>query len=168
MKNLEYYLNLKYDIIIQDRSENEEKLFIAFTRELNKDAFYGVGESPEEAIQSFNDVKVNMFEYLLDIGESIPEPRPIEDELPSGKFIIRTSPALHRQLIELAQENKQSLNSYVNEKLAKETILDEIEIKLEKFASTLQKSWLTKFEYSLNEDQSLTNKAEKRYTFAAA
>ena len=49
-------------------------------------------------------------------GEPIPEP--LSTKKFSGKFIIRITPALHRELAIEAQESQISLNRYINNALA--------------------------------------------------
>lgn len=49
-------------------------------------------------------------------GEKVPEP--IAERSYSGKFQVRTTPELHRQLAMEAAEENVSLNRYVNYKLA--------------------------------------------------
>lgn len=48
-------------------------------------------------------------------GEAIPEP--IADRAYSGRFVVRTTPDMHRRLTIEAAEAKVSLNRYVNSKL---------------------------------------------------
>jgi len=114
-KDLKYYLGLDYDvkvIRIEDEGEFEYK---AFAKELDDIAFYGVGDTKAEAIESFEDVRAELFEYYYENDIPIPEPvREKEEILPSGKFIIRTSPKTHAELIKLAGNNNQSLNSFIN------------------------------------------------------
>ena len=113
-RDLKFYLSLKYDIIIREIVEDGEILYTAFTNELDKLTFYGIGSTAEEAIASFQNVKEELFPYYIEHGLSIPEPEVESDELPSGKFVIRTSPKRHLGLIKLAQKNNQSLNQYIN------------------------------------------------------
>lgn len=116
-KKLDYYLNLEYDLIIKKVKENNDFFYKVKTNELDDLAFYGVGDTIEDAINSFNEVKNNLFEYYYNEGLDIPEPEKTstKDELlPSGKFIIRTSPQIHKKLIYYAKANKLSLNSYIN------------------------------------------------------
>ncbi len=114
-KNLDYYLSLNYEIRLRKIDKYEEPLYQAYTRELDPVAFYGVGSTPDEAIRSFEETKREMFEDFLEHGYPIPEPEPIEDESFSGKFLVRTTPRMHRQLLRKAKQQNQSLNSLINE-----------------------------------------------------
>ena len=67
-------------------------------------ALHGIVELVKETIE---DMEHN--------GEEIPEPISLRDY--SGRFVVRTTPALHRQLVLLAGEAGVSLNRYVNSRL---------------------------------------------------
>lgn len=113
-KNLEYYFSLSYDLIIRTHVVNGEKEYSIHTNELDELAFYGVGNTIDEAISTFNETKRQLFEIYLERDIPIPEPKPSRRELPSGKILVRTTPKIHGNLIKCAKENKQSLNAYVN------------------------------------------------------
>jgi len=73
-KDLKYYLGLDYDvkvIRIEDEGEFEYK---AFAKELDDIAFYGVGDTKAEAIESFEDVRAELFDYYYENDIPIPEP----------------------------------------------------------------------------------------------
>lgn len=112
--DLTYYLSLIYDLVIRQRTIDGSTEYMVFANELEKDVFYGVGCTIQEAIESFHDAKSEIFELYIEKGLQIPEPRKHDDCLPSGRFLLRTSPKIHRDLIKCAKENKQSLNAYVN------------------------------------------------------
>jgi len=113
-KDLQYYLGLNYDVIVKKHEDEGEIMYAAFTRELDKNTFYGVGETPQEAIKSLGDVKRELFPYYIEKGFEIAEPEEEEEGLPSGKFIVRTSPQIHSHLLKMAKRHRQSLNSYIN------------------------------------------------------
>jgi len=48
-------------------------------------------------------------EVALEDGESVPEPRSLDDF--SGKFVVRVPRSLHQDLVEAAQHEGVSLNS---------------------------------------------------------
>lgn len=120
-KDLQYYLGLKYDVIVREVEDEGGTDYKAFTKELNPNAFYGIGVTPAEAIESFNEVKEELLPHYLENGLEIPEPQPLDETMPSGKFILRIPPGLHKKLIARAQRNKQSLNAYVCSTLEKAT-----------------------------------------------
>jgi predicted HicB family RNase H-like nuclease len=55
-------------------------------------------------------------EYLAERGEDVPPP--LTERQFSGKFLVRTSPALHARLTVEAAEQNVSLNQWVVQKLA--------------------------------------------------
>jgi predicted RNase H-like HicB family nuclease len=117
-KNLAYYKEVEYNIIIQRQESDGESWFIAYTEELGKFACYGRGETKVEALSSFLEEKDVFIEYLFNEGLDIPEPKSEEIEKYSGFFNVRTSPQLHANLIAQAKEQKVSLNLYVNQIIA--------------------------------------------------
>ena len=56
-------------------------------------------------------------EIGLEDGQPIPEP--IEAESYSGKFVVRVPRSLHRQLVEAAERDNVSLNTFVTAALAR-------------------------------------------------
>lgn len=114
-KNLQYYLGLQYDVIVRKIEDEGDTDYKVFTKELNPDAFYGIGATPEEAIESFNEVKEELFPYYLEKGLAIPEPEPMERDLPSGKLLLRMSRRTHQDLLKLAGVEGRSLNSVIAE-----------------------------------------------------
>lgn len=113
-RNLKYYLGLNYDIIVRKVEQDGEVIYTAFTRELDRLTFYGTGDSRTEAIDSLEHAIEELFPYYLDKGFEIPEPIRDDEQLPSGRFLLRTTPTIHRRLIDSAKRNGQSLNQYVN------------------------------------------------------
>ncbi len=112
-KNLEYFLKLKFDVILRQIDDEDGTFFQATIQELDSRAFYGSGNTPQEALDSLNETKAGLFAYYLENGYPIPEPAPIEEQ-PSGRFVLRVSPSLHSRLISLARKQGQSLNGYVS------------------------------------------------------
>lgn len=80
-KDLKYYLSLNYDVIIKKYVDEEEVFYQALTRELNPDAFYGVGKTIQEAVDSLEETKKIMFQVQLDDGTSIMEPIRFEPDI---------------------------------------------------------------------------------------
>jgi len=74
-KDLKYYLGLNYDIIIRRVSSDGVEDYMAFTKELDRLAFYGLGDTPGEAYQSLREVIEELFPYYLEQGLDIPEPK---------------------------------------------------------------------------------------------
>jgi predicted HicB family RNase H-like nuclease len=117
-KDLKYYLDLQYNIILENIEDEGQSSYIAYTNELGKYACYGQGESYIEAMQNFLKEKNDFIEFLFKTGETIPEPKKEENERFSGFFNVRTSPIIHANLVTQAKELGISLNLYLNQILA--------------------------------------------------
>lgn len=112
-RNLDYYLGLNYELVLRRVVEYDKPFWEATTKELDRMTFYGVGDTPQDAIKGFEEVKQDMFPYYLEQGLEIPEPRPTPRDLPSGRFVLRIPPRLHSALIDLGRESNQSLNTLI-------------------------------------------------------
>jgi len=80
-KDLEYYLNLPYKIVIESIPEEDGGGFVAHLPELGRYVIVGDGETAE-AIQSMNKIKEILLKEWLEEGVQIPEPK--EDECKSN------------------------------------------------------------------------------------
>ena len=115
LKDIDYYLRLPYSIeVVRDEGEDYSGWF-ARVVELpgcmtQADSFEELGEMIEDAMGAW-------IEVALEDGLPIPEPRPTEDY--SGKFVTRLPKSLHRELVEAAERDGVSLNSFVNVALGK-------------------------------------------------
>lgn len=112
-RTVEEYLELPYTIeVIRDE---EDGGLAARVVELpgcltQGDTFEELGEMIEDAMRGW-------IEVCLEDGIPIPEPRPVEDY--SGKFVVRVPRSLHRELVEAAERDCVSLNSFINAALAR-------------------------------------------------
>lgn len=73
-------------------------------------------EDQGEALKGIAALVAEILEDMKETGES--PPTPMTDRDYSGKFVVRTSPRIHRALAIEAQEQGVSLNMLVNQKLA--------------------------------------------------
>lgn len=117
-KNLEYYKNLEYDIIIKKEKIDDESWYFAYTNELGKYACFGKGKSQIEAINNFHNEKNIFLEFLFNSGKNINEPKEESEVKYSGFFNVRTSPIMHASLVFQAKELDISLNLYINQILS--------------------------------------------------
>lgn len=113
-KKLEHYLSLNYEILLRRLERHGAFYFEARIAELDPLTFYGTGDTVDEAISDLEEVKREMFSYYIENGLPIATPAKVEQGLPSGKFVVRTSPRTHHNLVKNAKLNNQSLNAYVN------------------------------------------------------
>ena len=111
-KRIDYDLGLPYTIELI--ADPEGGWFVA-VRELP--GCMSQGDTPQEAIEMIQDAMHGWLEVALEDGDSIPEPREIEDY--SGKFLVRVPRSLHRDLIEMAEREGVSLNQYICTTLAR-------------------------------------------------
>jgi len=115
MKSLEDYLKLPY--AIETKRESDGSYFIK-VKELP--GCMSVGESIEEAYAMIEDAKADWIQSCLDDGRVIPEPEEEDPKAYSGKFMVRISSRLHRELSDTAEEYGVSLNHLVSEALSQD------------------------------------------------
>jgi predicted RNase H-like HicB family nuclease len=113
MKNLEYYLDLNYDIVLRQLNDDEGGGWFAEIPLLP--GCMSDGETPEEALKNINDAKKCWIEVALQHHDNIPEP---VDNQYSGQLRIRIPKTLHKSLAERAKQEKVSLNQLILHKLS--------------------------------------------------
>lgn len=112
IKDLSYYLALPYTI---ELVREDDSTWFARVPELP--GCMTEGNSPTEAVQMMYDAMSAWLEVALADGQPVPEPRAAEDY--SGKFVVRVSKSLHRDLVAAADREDVSLNQYVVTELAR-------------------------------------------------
>lgn len=100
MKNLKYYLNLKYTARLLQNSDGS---YFGEIEELT--GCMTEGDDAEETLKMLEDAKKAWLEVVLERGLTIPESAP--DEF-SGKFNVRVPKFLHRELVYKAKEEEMS------------------------------------------------------------
>lgn len=118
-KDLEYYSNLPYTILLEQDEDNEETYWVARVVELPHCLIDG--DTPEEAIREIEEVKRDWIKSNLERGLKIPEP---VSHKYSGQIRLRISPSLHRTIADLARAEGVSLNQYMVAALAKSAGMD--------------------------------------------
>lgn len=115
-KDLNYYLSLPYtiEVLREEDEDTGDELWFARVRELpgcmtEADSFAELGDMIRDAMTVW-------IQYTLEDGDPIPEPRPLDDY--SGRFVVRVPRSLHRELVEAAEREGVSLNSFANMALA--------------------------------------------------
>lgn len=108
-KTIEEYLQLPYTIQVTYDNSPDDPGWVARVLELpgcitQADTFEELGEMIEDAMRAW-------IEASMEDGDSIPEPRPVEDY--SGKFVARVPRSLHRDLVQAAEQDGVSLNTFV-------------------------------------------------------
>lgn len=112
-KTLDYYLALPYTIELQYDPEDAW-----FVRVKELPGCMSQGDTPEEAVAMIKEAMELWLEVALEDGDPIPEPRELDDY--SGKFVVRVTRSLHRDLVDAAEEEGVSLNQYINVALGRD------------------------------------------------
>ncbi len=105
MKDINYYLSLKYPIEILETEEG----FVTSHPDLPGCASFG--DTAAEAIESLNEVRELWLKGQVESKGSAPEPRSPEEF--SGRFVVRLPKWLHRILDQEARRQSSSLNTFV-------------------------------------------------------
>ena len=99
----------------QSKVELDEEAGVFHGEVINtRDVITFQGTSVEELKQAFEDSVDDYLEFCASRGEDPEKPF-------SGKFLIRVSPEMHRQIMTEARRQGKSLNTYVLEKLRPKT-----------------------------------------------
>ena len=111
-KDLNYYLSLPYTIELIREDDTTW-----FARVVELPGCITEGDSPEDAVAMIQDAMAGWIELGLEDGRAIPEPRPADEY--SGKFVVRVSKSLHRDLVDSAARETVSLNQFIVTELAR-------------------------------------------------
>ena len=115
MKNVEDYMNLPYNYIVQPITDESGSYFYA--RVLELDGCQSTGETFEEAYENLREAMKGWIETKLEGGFDVPLPVGYDDF--SGKFVVRIPRSLHYRLSVEAEQEGVSLNQYALYKLSK-------------------------------------------------
>jgi predicted RNase H-like HicB family nuclease len=69
------------------------------------------GDSVEEAYERLQSAAKSWVEAALDLGQKIPDP--LEEQIYSGRVLVRLPKSLHRQATEAARRDATSLNQFI-------------------------------------------------------
>jgi antitoxin HicB len=112
-KDLKYYLNLPYKVVFYPAKEGGYVVEIP-----GLPGCISQGETVEEALEMIQDAKKLWLETAIEDNIEIPKPSKGVDEY-SGKINLRMPKSLHKTLAEKANEEKISLNQYINYQLSR-------------------------------------------------
>jgi len=112
-RDLEYYADLPYTIMVEQWDDGEGPYWVARVAELPHCLIHG--NTPEETIKEIEEVKRDWIKSNLQRGLKIPEPKPHKY---SGQIRLRISPSLHKLLSHRAKIENVSLNQYMSMALA--------------------------------------------------
>lgn len=119
-KDLEYYANLPYTIILERHDDATAPYWVARVAELPHCLIHGA--TPEEALHEIEEVKLDWIKSNLEDGLTIPEPTP---QKYSGQVRLRMPPSLHQYLAYRASIEDVSLNQYMVAALSRAVGQDE-------------------------------------------
>lgn len=114
-KNINYYMKLPYNRIIQEINDESGHYFYGRIMEL--EGCQSTGDTLEELNENLTEAMEGNIEVRLECG--LPVPEPVREESLSGKFVVRIPKSLHRRLTIEAEREGVSLNQYAMYKLAK-------------------------------------------------
>jgi antitoxin HicB len=130
-RSVDDYMKLSYSIQL---TPNEDLGWFADVRELP--GCMSDGDSPDNAVKNLNEVMSEWIAAALEDMGTIP--LPVSMQKHSGRFLVRTSPTLHQQLAEMADEEGISTNQLCTAILAagvarstSKKQLDKLESKIE-------------------------------------
>ena len=105
MKDLQYYLKLKYPFILEQ--DEDGSFFIEYS---DLPGCMTCGATVEEALKMGEDAKKCWIESALQSGDFIPEPKTVEDY--PDNFKLRLPKTLYKQLSANASAEGVSMNQY--------------------------------------------------------
>jgi antitoxin HicB len=108
-KSIEYYMGLPYKVEVYP--DEEGKGYAALIPDLP--GCMTSADSLAELWPMIEEAKRLWLEVALEDGIPINEPKPVEVEQFSGKFVLRLAKTLHRQLAHRAETEGVSLNSLI-------------------------------------------------------
>jgi antitoxin HicB len=112
-KDLKYYENLPYNLILETWDDGQGPYYVARVAELPHCIIHG--DTPEETIREIQVIKREWIKSNLKRGNKIPEP---VNRKYSGRISLRIPPSLHRLLANSSMVQDVSLNQYMTMALA--------------------------------------------------
>lgn len=126
-KNLSYYLDLRYPVLITEAEENGTYYVEAEIPELPGCGAQGLNQI--EALKRLAEAKRLWIAARL--KRNLPIPEPVSEEDYSGKFLLRITPDLHKKLALGAKNESLSLNQFIRKivenALTLERVLEKVE-----------------------------------------
>jgi len=107
---------LRYPVTVRQLSEAEGGGWLATIPLLGQAAFTADGATAAEALEELETLRHDLYDDVIASGQPIPLPEDAAEEkaLPSGKWLLRTSPRFHAELQEAAAASGLSFNAYCN------------------------------------------------------
>jgi antitoxin HicB len=113
MADVAYFMGLPYTRVLK---RHETGVMVASVQEL--DGCIAHGETAAEALENLERVQAAWLELAIGDGQQVPLPAADEEELPSGRLLVRLPRLLHKKLIQIAEVDDTSLNTAVTQALS--------------------------------------------------
>lgn len=110
---------LRYPIQLSALSKEEGGGWVAHIPLLGKGLFMADGDTPGEAVENLEALRLEMYETIVASGQPIPLPDDDEGPKSSGRWLQRSSPSLHTELRKAAEQEGVSFNSFCEELLTR-------------------------------------------------
>ncbi len=120
VRDLDYYAGLPYTIILERYDDADKPYWVARVAELPHCLIHG--DTPEEAVEEIEEVKLDWIKSNLEDGLPVPEPT---RKNYSGEIRLRMPRSLHKHIATMANLENVSLNQYMVATLARGTGYDE-------------------------------------------
>ncbi len=137
-KDINYYLNLPWEIKLKKIPKEDGGGWLASIPLLGEWSCIGDGETELEAIENLKKRLKQLLQEYLKKGIDIPEPKKEEFKDYSGRILLRLPVDLHYKLATQAKTNNMSLNSYIIYLLSTELTLDSLAKEMEKIAQKIK------------------------------
>lgn len=142
MKDLNYYMGLRYKEEVISLPEEEGGGVVVTIPDLGRASVNAWGESYNEASDVLREIKQEAFKDWLEEGLPIPEPTREEEVEYSGKILLRMPKGLHRAVAMMASTDGISLNSCINILLSKSLTEHDVCSAIEtKIKETMEACW---------------------------
>lgn len=105
------WTKLRYPVQLQELSSEEGGGWVAHIPLLGRGLFMADGDTPTEALERLEALRLEMYDTVASSGALLPLPEEAEDPVASGKWLMRTARSLHARLRNRADVEGVSLNS---------------------------------------------------------
>ncbi len=96
------------------------------------------GDTMQEALSLFEEVEADWLDTAEELGMPIPTPVIVQPQEYSGKFLVRTSPSVHKQAAVSAKQENISLNQYVNDAIVEKNCCTQFRAIIDEAKSAIQ------------------------------
>lgn len=125
------YLFENYALVVYETSseyhrEIPEHRFLSYLREFPETSLHAYGPTQEDAIKKLRELFAELSSEVNSSGGALPAPKAEDLEEFSGKIVLRMPPWLHKLVDRLADEEHTSTNTYIVNRLIKNSTMEEM------------------------------------------